>query len=111
MFYVRYLTILNLIIVSKINLNGAVYRLFPALPCKHFDRKTKIQTLQWTVCNALILWNSKNKRFGVNKSYITATIMMEHAYIFGKLSLTRLLILPYDLTKMKQIPFLFTLTL
>ena len=35
MSYALHLTILN-IIVSKINLNGAVYQLFPTLPCKQF---------------------------------------------------------------------------
>ena len=98
MFYVFHLAILNLIIDSKINLKWSFSPAFPyPLFSFTFDGKAKIKTPRWSVWNALVLWNSKNTWFCVckNKSYIVATIMTKHANIFGKLTLTFVLILSF----------------
>ena len=103
MFYVIHLTILNLFIDSKINLKWSFLPAFhyPLLHTmyvgKTFDGKAKVKTPRWSIWNALILWNSKNTWFCVyeNKSYIVASTMTKHADIFGKVTLTIVLILSF----------------
>ena len=89
MFYVLHLRILNLIIVSKSNLQWSCLPVFSYLLLQTiyvgmtFDGKVKIYLPRWSVWNALILWNSKNTLFCVceNKFYIVATIMTKLAVL------------------------------
>ena len=112
MFNAFHLAILNVITVSKTNLQWSFLPAFSYPPLQTIyvgmtlDGKAKIKTPRWIVWTALILWNSKNKWFCIceNISYTVSTIMAKHANIFGKLTLTRFLnsaFLLFNLTQMK----------
>ena len=118
MFYVLELTILNLAIVSKINLPWRCLSAFSNLRCTQFKlEKPSTEKLKFKHRDqvfSLILWNSKNTWVCIceNKSYIVAPIMAKHASIFCKIPLTRCTnpAFPlFSLIQMKLLPYLFTL--
>ena len=90
MSYALSLTILNLTIVSKINIQWSCLPAFSYPPFETikvgntFEGETKTLMPRWSDLNVLILSNSKNTWFCVcgNKSYIVATIIKKHANIF-----------------------------